>query len=77
VDIRRIDRTELYQADEAFLCGTGVQVSAITSIDHRPIGDGQVGPIVRRISRLYFEAVRGKNPKYKDWLTPIYPSRSA
>jgi branched-chain amino acid aminotransferase len=54
-----------------------VQVSAITSIDHRPIGDGQVGPIVRRISRIYFEAVRGKNAKYKDWLTPIYPSRSA
>jgi branched-chain amino acid aminotransferase len=76
VNVRRIDRTELYQADEAFLCGTGVQVSAITSIDHRPVGDGQVGPIVRRISRIYFEAVRGKNAKYKDWLTPIYPSSS-
>jgi len=75
-EIRRIDRTELYQADEAFFCGTGVQVSPITSIDHRPVGDGQVGPIARRISRIYFEAVRGKNPKYKDWLTPIYPERS-
>ena len=72
-EIRRVDRTELYQMDEAFLCGTGVQVSAITSIDHRPIGDGEVGPIVRRISRIYFEAVRGKNAKYRDWLTPIYP----
>ncbi len=74
VQIRRVDRTELYQVDEAFLCGTGVQVSAITSIDHRPVGDGQVGPIAHRISRIYFEAVRGKNAKYKDWLTPIYPS---
>jgi branched-chain amino acid aminotransferase len=75
VDVRRVDRTELYQMDEAFLCGTGVQISPITSIDHRPLGDGQVGPIARRISRIYFDAVRGKNAKYKDWLTPIYPAR--
>ena len=72
VDIRRVDRTELYLADEAFLCGTGVQVSAITSIDHRAVGTGEVGPIARRLSRIYFEAVRGKTAKYKDWLTPIY-----
>jgi branched-chain amino acid aminotransferase len=76
VEVRRIDRTELYLADEAFFCGTGVQVSPITSIDHRPVGDGQIGPIARRISRIYFEAVRGKNAKYRDWLTPIYPERS-
>jgi branched-chain amino acid aminotransferase len=75
VEVRRIDRTELYLADEAFFCGTGVQVSPITSIDHRPVGDGQVGPIARRISRIYFEAVRGKNAKYRDWLTPIYPEK--
>ena len=73
-EIRRIDRTELYLVDEAFFCGTGVQVSPITSIDHRPVGDGQVGPIARRISRIYFESVRGKNAKYKDWLTPVYPT---
>lgn len=72
VEIRRVDRTELYIADEAFLCGTGVQVSAITSIDHRQVGNGEVGPIARRLSRIYFDAVRGKTPKYKDWLTPIY-----
>lgn len=72
VEIRRVDRTELYLADEVFLCGTGVQVSAITSIDHRAVGNGEVGPIARRLSRIYFEAVRGKNAKYKDWLTPVY-----
>ncbi len=74
VEVRRIDRTELYQVDEAFLCGTGVQISAITSIDHRPVGTGEVGPITRRISRIYFDAVRGKNAKYRDWLTPVYPT---
>lgn len=74
VEVRRIDRTEVYQVDEAFLCGTGVQISAITSIDHRPVGNGEVGPIARRISRIYFDAVRGKNAKYRDWLTPVYPT---
>jgi branched-chain amino acid aminotransferase len=76
VEVRRIDRTELYIVDEAFLCGTGVQVSAITSIDRRPVGNGEIGPIARRISRIYFDAVRGKDPKYRDWLTPIYAQRS-
>jgi len=77
VEVRRVDRTELYQMDEAFLCGTGVQIAPITSIDHRPIGDGQVGPIARRISRIYFEAVRGKNAKYRDWLVPVYRNRAS
>ena len=72
VEIRRVDRTELYLAEEVFLCGTGVQVSAITTIDHRPVGSGEAGPIARRLSRIYFEAVRGRAPKYKDWLTPVY-----
>ncbi len=72
VEIRRIDRTELYLADEAFLCGTGVQVAPVTTIDHRPVGTGEVGPIARRIARIYFDSVRGKNAKYRDWLTAIY-----
>lgn len=72
VEVRRIDRTELYLCDEAFLCGTGVQISPITSIDHRPVGSGEVGPIARRVARVYFDAVRGRNAKYRDWLTPIY-----
>lgn len=69
---RTIDRTELYVCDEAFLCGTGVQIVAIASIDHRPVGDGQVGPITRKLRDLYFDIVRGKVPKYKHWCTPVY-----
>ena len=72
VEIRRIDRTELYICDEVFLCGTGVQISSVTSIDHRPVGDGRIGPIATRLSRIYFDAVRGKVPRYRDWLTPVY-----
>ncbi len=69
---RPIDRTELYVADEAFFCGTGVQVAVITRIDHRAVGNGQVGPIGQRLRDLYFEVVRGRVAKYRDWCTPVY-----
>ncbi|MDQ3937144.1 MAG: branched-chain amino acid transaminase, partial [Chloroflexota bacterium] len=51
--VRSIDRTELYIADEVFLCGTGAQISPVTSIDHRQVGDGQVGPITKHLATLY------------------------
>ncbi len=71
VEVRSIDRSELYVCDEVFLCGTGVQVSAVIEVDHRPVGTGAIGPIARLISGRYFDAVRGKLPEYMSWLTPI------
>lgn len=68
---RQIDRTELYICEEAFFCGTGAQVSPITKIDHRPVGDGKVGPIAKKLQDLYFDIVRGKVEKYKHWCTPV------
>jgi branched-chain amino acid aminotransferase len=76
VEVRVIDRTELYVCDEMFLCGTGVQISPVTSVDHRDVGNGEIGPITKRISKVYFDAVRGKDERYRDWLTPIYKSAS-
>jgi branched-chain amino acid aminotransferase len=70
-EVRTIDRSELYVADEVFLCGTGVQVSPVIDVDHRPVGSGEVGPIARAIARRYFDAARGRLPEYGDWLTPI------
>lgn len=70
-EIRSIDRSELYVADEVFLCGTGVQVSPVIDVDHRLVGGGQVGPIARSVAKRYFDAVRGRLPEYRDWLTPI------
>ena len=70
-EVRSIDRSELYVADELFLCGTGVQVSPVIEIDHRPIGSGEIGPISRLIRDRYFDAVRGRLPEYAHWLTPI------
>ena len=67
-----IDRSELYAATEVFLCGTGAQISPIVEIDHRPVGNGEVGPITRKLATLYFDAVRGRMPQHSDWLTPIY-----
>jgi branched-chain amino acid aminotransferase len=69
---RSIDRSELYIADEIFLCGTGAQISPVIDVDRRPIGDGQVGPVVSQLQKLYFEIVRGHSAKYRNWLTPVY-----
>ena len=69
---RTVDRSELYVADEAFFTGTGAQVAAIVEVDHRPIGGGATGPWTKKIQDLYFRTVRGNNPKYKHWLTPVY-----
>jgi branched-chain amino acid aminotransferase len=72
VQERQIDRTELYLADEAFFCGTGAQVSAITRVDHRPIGTGVLGDATARLRQIFFEVVRGRNAKYRSWCHPVY-----
>ena len=69
---RPIGRTELYVADEAFLCGTGAQVSPMIEVDKRPLGNGRIGPITAKIQALYFDVVKGKQKKYLRWLTPVY-----
>ncbi len=69
---RAIDRTELYVCEEAFFCGTGVQMACIVEVDHRPVGDGQLGPVSSDLRRLYFDTVRGKLSAYRHWCTPVY-----
>jgi branched-chain amino acid aminotransferase len=71
-DERAIGRTELYVADEAFLCGTGAQVSPIIEVDRRPLGSGRIGPLSAKIQALYFDVVKGNQKKYLHWLTPVY-----
>jgi len=74
---RPIDRSEVYLAEEAFFCGTGAQVAPIVSLDHRDIGDGEVGPIVKALQDLFFSIVYGRNDKYRDWLTPVSRTENA
>ena len=69
---RDVDRTELYIADEAFVCGTGAEIQAIGSIDHYQLGDGQIGPVVSSVEQLYHDLVRGKDSRFSDWRTTIY-----
>jgi branched-chain amino acid aminotransferase len=68
---RPIARSELYYADEIFLCGTGVQVAPVTSVDRHTVGTGEIGPISHQLQQMYFDVVKGNNPKYLDWLTPV------
>ena len=72
---RDVERTELYVADEAFICGTAVEVQAIGSVDRYQVGDGETGPIVARLKECLAEVVRGSNTKYARWLTPVYNPR--
>ncbi len=68
---RAVDRTELYVADEAFLCGTGDQVIPILSVDRLPVGTGQVGPLTRQIEDLYGDLARGVDTRYPEWRTAV------
>jgi branched-chain amino acid aminotransferase len=74
---RSIDRSEIYICEEAFLCGTGVQIAAITQVEHRRIGAGSIGPVVGRLREIYFGVVKGKHPKYRQWCTPVYEGASS
>jgi branched-chain amino acid aminotransferase len=73
-ELRSIDRSEIYVADEMFLCGTGVQLAPVIELDHRPIADAAIGPITKQLHESYYAAVRGRDSRFAHWLTPI-PSR--
>ena len=67
---RQIDRSELYVCDEVFMTGTAAHLTPIIEIDRREVGNGRPGPITSRLSSLFYDAIRGKSPKYRHWCTP-------
>jgi len=69
---RPIDRTEVYVCDELFLTGTAAQITAITRVDFRPIGSGQMGPVTTKLRKLFTDIVSGRHPKYRHWNVGIY-----
>jgi branched-chain amino acid aminotransferase len=69
--IRSVDRTELYLADEIFLCGSSAEIIPLTSIDNHIIGNGYTGLFTKRIYKEYLNAVTGSQP---NWLTPVWKS---
>ncbi len=68
---QRFTRDEIYISDEAFFTGTAAEVTPIRELDNRVIGIGKAGPITKKLQTAFFEVVKGKNEKYKSWLTYI------
>ena len=69
---RSIEPEELFTADECFLTGTAAHVTPVAEIDNRQIGNGGVGEVTARLQKIYFEVIKGDNPKYIEWCTPVY-----
>jgi branched-chain amino acid aminotransferase len=69
---RQIDRTEVYLSDEFLMTGTAAQITAVTRVDFRQIGTGNMGPITTRLRELFFDIVHGRNAKYRHWNVPVY-----
>lgn len=66
---RTIDRTELYTADEAFLCGSAMELTPVLSIDRYELGEGE---ITKKLHRAYLDVASGKNKEFKEWITSIF-----
>jgi branched-chain amino acid aminotransferase len=74
---RSIDKTEVFLCEEAFMTGSAAQVTAVTRVDHRPIGSGVMGMVTTQLRQLFDDAVRGRLPAYKEWLEPVFVSEPA
>ena len=72
VQERSIDRTEVFICDELFLTGTAAQITAVTRVDYRPVGDGKMGPITAQLRDLFDRTVRGRNPDFRHWNVAVY-----
>ena len=68
---RSMRRSELYLADELFLTGTAAHITPVGSLDNRPIGQGDVGPVSKSLRDLYLDVIRGNNPDYLHWCTGV------
>ncbi|MCI0660829.1 MAG: aminotransferase class IV, partial [Acidobacteria bacterium] len=71
VEIRALSLDDLFEADEAFLTGTAIEIAPIREVDGRIIGEGRSRPITEMIQKTFFEIVAGRSPKYRPWLHPV------
>jgi len=69
---RRVDRSELFSADEVFLCGTGVQIAPVTNIDGRQIGSGKPGKVTVELQERYLAIVRGMSDEFREWRSAVF-----
>jgi len=68
---KRITRDEVYCADEAFFTGTAAEDTPIREVDDRTIGTGRRGPLTERLQTIFFNAIAGREARYRHWLTPV------
>ena len=68
---RQVAKSELYTAQEVFMTGTAAHLTPILEVDRRTVGNGGIGPITQKLSKLYFEAITGRNKKYIEWCTAV------
>ena len=71
VEERQVDRTELYIADEMFLCGTAAEISPVVEVDKYPIGSGEIGPVTASLERILDDVLRGNETQFERWRTPV------
>lgn len=71
IEERVVDRTELYLADEVFMCGTAAEITPVVSVDRYPVGDGAIGPFTRKLERLFEASLRATDSSYDHWRTPV------
>lgn len=77
MEARPVDRTELYTADEVFLCGTAAEITPVVEIDRFDIGSGDIGPVTSRLEHQLFDIMHGEAESHADWVTPVYASSDA
>jgi len=75
VEEREVDRTELYVAQEIFVCGSAFEVTPVVSVDRYSVGDGRVGPLTKAIQATYLDVARGQVGLHREWLTPVYGAK--
>ncbi len=66
----KFTRDTMYLADELFMTGTAAEVTPVREVDNRRIGKGEPGPVTKRLQESFFRAVRGEDPRYREWLFP-------
>ena len=69
---RHVARVELYNAQECFMTGTAAHITPIAEIDGRKVGDGEIGKVTRQLQRIYADVIRGNDPRYIGWCTPVF-----
>lgn len=67
-----IDKTELYSADEAFLCGSAMEITPILSVDGKNISGGEAGFVTNKVHSEYLAIVKGEKSYSDIKITPVY-----